>query len=387
MKVLVNATANTVAGGFTVARRLTEALAIARPGWQLSVLLSGGVELHHKLANECVANRKAILAPASTSNRAQRFLYLRSALRRWVQNERADVVMQMDGMFVGGLSVPTFCHCGDPWPYLSEAQTGRFDWIRAGAKRRAYGRALQRADSYGFTSKFLQDLMLRHHHVTPKRNAVYFNGVPQDWSHRDRTQLADPHQRPLELLTVGNICPYKGQHLVIQALPALLKRDGLQDLRYRLVGTCDAGYRNELETMIRSLGLTDRVRFDGLVSDDGLKNAYARARCFVFPSVCESFGIPPLEAMSFRTPVAAMHAAALPEICGDAADYFHRDKPDELVHSIANILLNQDHAIRLADAGEKRVKQFDWQSTGEQVATELEKLVNASQLRHGYRDI
>lgn len=374
MQVLVNAMANNVAGGFTVARRMTEYLARARPDWGIHVLVSAGLDTHELLARECTGNRRCIRAPAATANRWHRLRFERQHMRRLVRESGASVVVQFNGMVVPGLGVPTLSHCGDPWPYLPVAQTERFDRLHAWMKRQAYRQGLAAADSYGFTSGYLRDLMLSHHRTHPPRTAVYYNGVPETWIDGAAETDGNSDSRPLELLTVGNVCPYKGQHKIVEALALLVGRPGLSTLKLRIVGTCHEPFRSRILAQIARLGVGENVVLTGLIPDSELRAAYERSRCFVFASVCESFGIPPLEAMSCGTPVVAARAAAVPEICGDAASYFEPDDIHAMADAIEVVLSDRDRASALANAGAKRVRKFSWRTSAEALATELATL-------------
>ena len=81
------------------------------------------------------------------------------------------------------------------------------------------------------------------------------------------------------------------------------------------------GLEDELEAHARAVGAADRIRFLGWVDDATLEGLYAAARCFVFPSLAEGFGLPVLEAMLRGTPVACSDATSIPEVGGDAVRY------------------------------------------------------------------
>jgi glycosyltransferase involved in cell wall biosynthesis len=91
-------------------------------------------------------------------------------------------------------------------------------------------------------------------------------------------------------------------------------------------------------------------------------------------SVCESFGIPPIEAMSYGTPVIIADCCALPEVCGQAALKCPADDLNRLVWNLKNVLLDSDSAHRLQSAGFERVQQFSWEATARKMADELERI-------------
>lgn len=120
------------------------------------------------------------------------------------------------------------------------------------------------------------------------------------------------------LLYVGNIEPRKN-------LPRLFDAYAMSglDLPLVIVGRRAWLWRPEIDHARQLFGARfgDVVRVLERVSDDELPHLYAHARCFVFPSLYEGFGLPPLEAMTLGCPVVASRASSLPEVCGDAAEY------------------------------------------------------------------
>lgn len=113
---------------------------------------------------------------------------------------------------------------------------------------------------------------------------------------------------------------------------------------------------------------SDRIKWLGYVSDAELRALYEGAVCFVFPSIYEGFGIPPLEAMQCGCPVLAARAASIPEVCGDAAVYF--DPQD--ASALAQLLLEvtQDAVLRstLKEKGLARAQQFTWNRVAHELA-------------------
>jgi glycosyltransferase involved in cell wall biosynthesis len=278
-------------------------------------------------------------------------------------------------MVVPGLDLPTLCHFQDPWPYRPEAWSGPKDRLMAWLKRRAHAQALRRAECAGWTSAYLRDLICGHLGIRPKRSEVFYNGVPEAWVSRATGGFADDWSaRPMELVSVSNVAPYKRQSLVIEALPQLIDRPGLRELKYRIVGHVAPAYRAELESLASRLGVTDHVVIEGRVDDARVQELYARTRCFVLMSVCESFGIPAVEAMSFGTPVVTSDCCAMPEVCGPAADLSPADDLPALVERLARALTDAAHAEELRTLGADRVRLFTWEATGEKMAQVLEAM-------------
>jgi glycosyltransferase involved in cell wall biosynthesis len=104
----------------------------------------------------------------------------------------------------------------------------------------------------------------------------------------------------------------------------------------------------------------------GYLPEDDVRSLYRAASVFVFPSLCEGFGLPLLEAMACGLPVAASGVSALPEVGGDAAVYFQPEDPEDMAAKI--MLLLEDAGLResLKAKGRERAKIFTWEKTAEE---------------------
>jgi glycosyltransferase involved in cell wall biosynthesis len=137
------------------------------------------------------------------------------------------------------------------------------------------------------------------------------------------------------------------------------------------------GYRTTFEAEIdreaARLGIADRVRFPGWVSDEDLEGLYAAATCFVFPSLIEGFGMPVLEAMERGLPVACSNAASLPEVAGDAVRYFDPLDEAEIAAALAELIEDAELREKLASAGRERARLFSWERTARLTAESYER--------------
>ncbi len=117
--------------------------------------------------------------------------------------------------------------------------------------------------------------------------------------------------------------------------------------------------------------LGERVVFTGRVSDDALEQWMAHATAYVAPSLYEGFGLPPLEAMACGVPVLSSNAASLPEVCGDAAQYFDPTQPEQLAELIARLSHEPELLQFMREQSVKRAAEFDWSRTAELTAETL----------------
>jgi len=128
------------------------------------------------------------------------------------------------------------------------------------------------------------------------------------------------------------------------------------------VGDHGWGKSKVLATM-RRLGLTNDVIFTGFVPPEDLPFFYNAADLFVFPSLYEGFGIPPLEAMACGTPVVCSNRGSLPEITGEAARMVNPDSPADLAQAMKEVLENKDYRDTLIKKGIRQACRFSWEQT------------------------
>ena len=117
--------------------------------------------------------------------------------------------------------------------------------------------------------------------------------------------------------------------------------------------------------IISELKLTDRIEHYGFVADRHLAKLYRCSVGFVYPSLYEGFGIPPLEAMACGAPVIACRSSSIPEVVGDAALLFAPDSNDDLVEALLLLLNHPGERACLIDRGFERAKMFSWDRTAE----------------------
>ncbi|MBM3284261.1 MAG: glycosyltransferase family 4 protein, partial [Candidatus Aminicenantes bacterium] len=124
-----------------------------------------------------------------------------------------------------------------------------------------------------------------------------------------------------------------------------------------------------LQVRVEKLGLSAWVRRMGYLEQNELRLVYRLASAFVFPSLCEGFGFPLLEAMASGVPVVASLTSAIPEVCGDAAEFFPPDDPEGMARKIILVLEDSETREQLIARGKKRVGAFRWEkAAGETLA-------------------
>lgn len=127
-------------------------------------------------------------------------------------------------------------------------------------------------------------------------------------------------------------------------------------------------FSDDEKRMITELKLERYIHYYGQISDDHLAKLYRCSVAFVYPSLYEGFGIPPLEAMACGTAVVASRSSSIPEVVGDAGIYFDPKAVDELADILIDLRNNSSLRDRLISDGFARAEQFSWTKTAEQTA-------------------
>jgi glycosyltransferase involved in cell wall biosynthesis len=173
---------------------------------------------------------------------------------------------------------------------------------------------------------------------------------------RERYQLHDEF-----VLYAGNVKPHKNLERLIEAFN-LVRQRGLEHLKLVLIGDEISKYAR-LRRAVHSHQLHKYVRFLGYVPEETLAVMYRLAGVFVFPSLYEGFGLPPLEAMASGTPVVTSNVSSLPEVAGDAAVLVDPYRPESIADGIERVLCDESLRRELRAKGLARARQFSWESS------------------------
>lgn len=373
MRVCINGLSAGGGGGYTVATEMARWLCVVRPSWSVTLMLRATHLLHEEARHiDFPENLVLQFIDADLKSRRSRRKFEMCELPTLLAESRTDCLINLNGMIMGCPGVPTVCHFQDPWAYRPEAWLGIKDHILACVKRWQHRKAIAKADLCTWTSHYLEDLTISSNRVTPQRSQVIYNGIPDHWV--DRSNPVPRQDRPMTIATVSNVAHYKRQWLVVEAM-AKLASQGRLDFNYHIVGQLTDAYRNDLQARIERNGLADNVVIEGRVSSERLLQVLATARVMPMMSVCESFGIPCIEAMSLGTPVVIADCCALPEVCGDAAIRIKVDDIDGLSEVLFHLMSDSDQWQRLSKAGLNRVREFRWRTSMEKLAPEIANLV------------
>ena len=234
-------------------------------------------------------------------------------------------------------------------------------WCKANVKRAA--RIIT-------VSEHVKRDILREFPVRSDSIRVIPNGVDRRFKPCAASQVfrAKYHLPERYVLFVGATATNKNIRRAIDAVKLVRDKCNLdhQFIVAGLPGEDDA----RLKKYVNSNHLQDIVRFIGYVGDDDLPQLYANAEVFLFPSIAEGFGIPPLEAMRCGIPVVAAATSCLPEVLGDAAIWVNPLSVESIAEGVATALLDKNARSRTIAKGLSRVEQFSW----EKMASEAVKV-------------
>ena len=233
-------------------------------------------------------------------------------------------------------------------------------------------RALERAASIVAVSKFTRNDIIRIYRIRPQKIEVVYNAIDERFrrghaTQADRELIAQRYQVNYPfLLYAGNIKAHKNVVRIIEAFSALkatlAKESRFPDLKLIIIGDELSKHPDLRRTVIKGAVQND-VRFLGFVPIEVLRIFYDAAKVFVFPSLYEGFGLPPLEAMAHGTPVVASNLTSLPEVVGNAAVLVNPENVFEIMRAVHRVLVDQPLREQLKARGYEQVRKFSWEAS------------------------
>jgi glycosyltransferase involved in cell wall biosynthesis len=206
---------------------------------------------------------------------------------------------------------------------------------------------------------------LRFFDVKPEKVVVVHNAIDERFwtppADEEVTRVRERYQ--LEhgfVLYAGNIKPHKNIERTIEAFHLLRRSGEFDEVKLVIIGDEIAKYA-ALRHAVHRHKLHKYVRFFGFVPDRTLAILYRLAGVFVFPSLYEGFGLPPLEAMASGTPVITSNVSSLPEVVGDAALLVDPLQPEAIADAMRRVLTDDELRRDLKARGLIRAKQFSWE--------------------------
>ncbi|MFA5021287.1 MAG: glycosyltransferase family 1 protein [Patescibacteria group bacterium] len=167
------------------------------------------------------------------------------------------------------------------------------------------------------------------------------------------------------IMYVGSAYPHKNLEKLIEAFGEALKtRPALQLI---LVGKSNLFY-SRLRESVAEKAFAKQIIFTGYLPDEAIVCLYKSAKLYVFPSLIEGFGLPPLEAQTYDLPVASSDRTCLPEILGESALYFDPNNTWDMAAKIESGLSDEGLRRKLSAKGLENVKKYSWRKMGEEIS-------------------
>ena len=218
-----------------------------------------------------------------------------------------------------------------------------------------------RVDAIICCSESTRQDLLHFYNVDPDKTRVIYDAFsPLPRSAEAAAKLRQQMRRDY-ILYVGMRAAFKNFRGLLQAMHDAAVQDSVD-----LLVLGGGELTGEEKTLISSLGLGSSVVIIPKVSDELLAEAYAGAKLFVYPSLNEGFGIPPLEAMSLGCPVLASRGGSIPEVCGDAPFYFDAADQGSFARELLRALNDESAREQAVRAGKIVVTRYSWDKCGEQ---------------------
>jgi glycosyltransferase involved in cell wall biosynthesis len=233
-------------------------------------------------------------------------------------------------------------------------------------------RALSHAARVLAVSQFTKSEIERFFRIPGGRIEVVYNAIDERFLHghatqADRELIVERYQVTYPfILYAGAIRPHKNVVRIIEAFSALKselkKEEQFPDLKLIVIGDDLSSHPRLRRTVVRS-GVQNDVRFLGFVPIEVLRIFYDVAKVFVFPSLYEGFGLPPLEAMAHGTPVVASNNSSLPEVTGNAALLVNPENVFEIQRALQRTLLDPALRTKMKQRGYEQSQKFSWTSS------------------------
>lgn len=253
--------------------------------------------------------------------------------------------------------------------------------IKGRAYRYAIKKACTNASRIIAVSQATKDDIVHYLGIDPDKIAVVYSGIsarfkaPADPAKIEAVKSKYNISRPYYMY-VGQWREHKNLVRLIRAF-ALLRRRYNVDHQLVIIGAVDPKAPEVMQS-IKDLGLKDDVIVTGYIADEELPHFYYGAEAFVFPSLYEGFGIPPLEAMTAGTPVISSNASVMPEVLGDAALYFDPLDIEDIAAKLSQFAGSYRLKKELKEKGLVQVKKYSYLKTAKDTLAVYKKVLDSN---------
>jgi glycosyltransferase involved in cell wall biosynthesis len=362
-----------VGGTETYVRQLVPELARAAPADSFVLYLAREAAATHW---DLPANVRISTAPVSSVSRIQRLGWELTGLVAQARLDRVELLHSLGTTTPIASPMPRVVTVHDLiYEHFPEA----FPGIRTPVLRRLIPRMLRRANRVVNDSEATRRDVVGLYGVDPARTDVVHLGPG-----RPPVSLAEDEARGLRaavgahppyVLSVATSQPHKNLGRLVESFAQV--RAQRPETGLVLVGGAGQA-QAQLAAVAAQAGISEAVSFTGWVDDRTLDAVYAGAELFVYPSLCEGFGLPLLEAMERSVPVLSSRATSLPEVGGAAVEYADATRVDELARALSRLLEDPGRRARLVEAGHLQLARFSWQRCARETLASYERALASS---------
>lgn len=195
-------------------------------------------------------------------------------------------------------------------------------------------------------------------------------------------QIKEKYKIPKDSKYIFSLCslePRKNLIFAVKNFIEFIKKNNINDM-YFVLGGAEWGYFiDALNKTISDLDVyKSKILKAGYVADEDLTPLYSGAFCFIYPSIYEGFGLPPLEAMQCGCPVIASNVTSLPEVIGDAGLMINPDSDKELIKALEKIYYDEKLRVEYSNKGIEWAKEFSWSKTVDIMVNKITEVFNES---------
>jgi len=216
-------------------------------------------------------------------------------------------------------------------------------------------------------SHYVKNQIVRHFSVPPEKVRVIYNGIDTRFKPMPKSDIFKAsYSLPQKyLLYVGTTDKNKNLRRMIEAFSRVRNKNRLN--HHLVIAGSQGSEHNNLRAYVKYLGLEDIVHFTGYFPDEALPDLYSNASVFLFASLDEGFGIPPLEAMACGTPVVASNTTASPEVLGESAILVDPVSVASITIGIESLLLDSSLREKYEKQGLAKARLFSWEQMAQMV--------------------
>lgn len=220
---------------------------------------------------------------------------------------------------------------------------------------------LKRADVITYISEFAKKQTHQYFDVPNVPEYIIYNGNPSEIIIENNSFQPNFEINKPFFYSIGDFIPRKNFLSLVKMM------ENIEDYVLILSGNNDKEYGREIEAYIKEKNLENKVILTGKVSDEAKQYYLKNCSAFLFPSIREGFGLPPIEAMKFDKPVFLSNLTSLPEIGGDAAFYWENFEPNYMKEFLLENLENfKTNRVFYIDKIRKRANYFSWEKAAKQ---------------------